>query len=390
MSRQSSQLPQLLLFAFLALHASFFLMWLLGLWGAEAEQGDWYHLKVVGEHFVAGDRDHLYEAGEHAINPGYYWRYPPFALYLVAPLAWVSNPVAYGLMAGLGIGAVVAVLGLLVELAPPGEGRVEWTLAIVFSAPMLTMLVAGQNSALIALCVMGAAALWTRGRVLPACALLGLLALKPNWGAFFGLYALVRGEFRGAAVMLGVVAGLCVASLPLGTGLWVDFLASSASNEALIVDYEAYKLITLKGFLTGAFGRATWVTGLWGISCLGLLAATVLAWRQPLRPVRQLGLVLLLLVATNPYVSFYDALVLAIPASVWWSDRARWTPWAWWLVGALILVAWTWEQSGFAWISFLDDVGVDWVPPFSLVGPAVSLWLLIEAREAVLRPDGWH
>ena len=113
---------------------------------------------------------------------------------------------------------------LLRRLEPFRHGHPEWLAAIVLSAPALTTIATGQSSALILLCVVGAATLWTRGQVVRACALLGLLAIKPNWGIVFGIMAIVRREWTGAAAMAGVAALLCLLTVPLGLQLWADFL----------------------------------------------------------------------------------------------------------------------------------------------------------------------
>jgi hypothetical protein len=98
---------------------------------------------------------------------------------------------------------------------------------------------------------------------------------------------------------------------------------------------------------------------------------------------RHLGLTLLLAVAVNPYASFYDALVLVLPATVWWADRALWRRGPWLTVGILIAIAWCAEQYVYTWSNVLRPLGADWRPPFSLVGPAVTIWLLLAAREAI-------
>jgi hypothetical protein len=357
-------------------------MWLLTLASNGPVPNDWLHLKIVAEHFVSGEWDHLYSIGENALNPGYYWRYPPFALYFVAPLAWVPETWSYVVLAGVEILALVASLFLLQRLSPFRDMREEWALAIMLSAPALTTIITGQSSGLIMLCVVGAATLWSRERVMAACALLGLLAVKPNWGIVFGLYAVVRGEWRGAAVMLSSVALLCAATIPMGLQVWADFLGISMSNTEILADYESAKLITLKGFLESTLGKTELAFTLWALAATGLLVVTIRAWRTHSPPLRQLSLGLLLAVAVNPYASFYDALVLAVPATVWWAERRDWERRSRWIVGVLLAVAWGSEQWMYSWGAILEAVGVQWRPQFSLVGPAAALWLALAAHQA--------
>jgi hypothetical protein len=370
------------LFPFLAAHALFPAMWLLSVWRRPPTTGDWHHLKTVADHFVAGDWSRLYAVGEQALNPNYFWRYPPFALYLVAPLAWLPEMWAYSFLVGVEIVALAASLWLLRRLEPFREMRAEWFLAIVLSAPMLSTIVTGQSSALIMLCIVGAASLWTRGQFIHACALLGLLAIKPNWGIVFGLMAIVRREWKGAAVMAGVAVLLCVLSFPLGFQLWKDFFGISVGNSFTLADYAPQKLITLRSFLEGTLGRGDLALTVWVIAAAALVVIAVPAWRAPGSPLRCLGIGVLLVVAANPYAFFYDALALAIPATVWWAERDRWARTPWLLVGALLALMWCSEHWLYSWGVAAGVAGMQWRPPVSFVGPATAIWLVLAAGQA--------
>ena len=377
---------RLVLFPFLAAHAIFPAAWFVGVWRNGPAAGDWHHLKTVADHFVAGDWSRLYAVGEQALDPQYFWRYPPFALYVVAPLAWLPDVWAYLVLVGIEIAAVAASLLLLRRLEPFRDMRGEWLLAIVLSAPMLSVIVTGQSSGLIMLCIVGAASLWTRGKVTLACAVLGLLAIKPNWGIVFGLLAIARGEWKGAAAMAGVAALLCALSLPLGFQLWADFLGVSVGHSFTLQDYEPQKHIMLRGFLEGTLGRGDLTFVLWVFAVAVLVVTAVLAWRTPGSPLRHLGLGVLLAVSANPYAFFYDALVLAVPATVWWAERDRWARTPWLIVGALLALTWCSEQWLYSWGMAAGPAGVRWRPPVSIVGLTTAIWLVLAARDAIRRP----
>jgi len=377
---------RVMLLPFLTMHVIFPLMWLIMVVRNGPVHNDWFHLKIVADHFVAGDWTGLYATGEGALNPGYFWRYPPFALYLVAPLAWLPEGWAYTLLAGVEVAALATSLWLLRRFEPGHLTRAEWALAIVLSAPALTTIVTGQSSALLMLCVVGAASLWSRGRVIAASALLGFLAIKPNWGIVFGLLAIARGEWKGAATMAGVAILLCVLSLPLGLQLWADFLGPTTAHAFVLADVDAQKLITFRAFLEGLLGKGDLALILWAIAAAGLTVAAVLAWRAPGPPLRHLGIGLLLAVAANPYAFFYDALVLAIPATVWFAERDRWTPGPWLIVAVLLSLAWCGEQWLYSWGVLARTAGLSWLPPVSFVGPAAAVWLVLAARQAMQSP----
>ncbi len=391
--RRQESLFAILLLPFLALQAIFPALWLMNLALHGPVGSDWRHLKVVADHFVAGDWSDLYETGARAIDPHYLWLYPPYALYLVAPLAWVSISHAYLWLAGIGAVSLLLSLGLLRRLAPPAGMDTEWFLASCLWAPALATLVMGQSSALLLLFVTGAAYVWQRGHALRAHAVLALFAVKPNWGLFFGLLALARLDYRGAFVMMGVVLALCAATIPLGAELWTEFLRASMSNAELFVNYPSYKLISLKGFLDATLGQNPVSTGIWAVAAVALCGTACAAWRVPGPPVRHLALAVLLAVAANPYVNFYDALVLVLPATVWWSERASWRRVPWLVVGWLIAAVWCWEQYSVVWALVLDaQFGVESpFPPFSIVGPAASVWLVIAAQAHIAGAgSGWH
>ena len=379
-----SALLQSLLLPFLAIHVAFFALWFYKLILYGPSEGDWSHLKIVADYFRAGEWSNLYETGDRAINPGYLWRYPPYALYLVAPLAWVPPVVAYALLAGVALASMVTSLVMLRRLAPPAGMDAEWSLAAGLSAPSFSTLVTGQSSGVMLLCLTVAARLFHANYPIRAYALLALFALKPNWGIFFGLFALVRRDYRGALVMGGIVLAMCVVSIPLGTEVWREFFRTSISNAEILNRYAAYKQISLKSFIDSTLGQNPVSTATWVAAVLGLSAIASSAWRVPGPAIRHVGLVVLLAVAANPYASFYDALVIVLPATVWWAERPIWRRLPWLVVGWLIAAIWCWQQYAATWVTLLSELGVPYsYPPFSIVGPAVSIWLVIASREAI-------
>ena len=374
---------RVLLFPFLAAHAVFPAMWLLALVRFGPLPNDWAQLKLTADLFVAGDWASLYAVGDEAANPGYYWRYPPFALYLVTPLAWLSGTGAYAVLAGLGISALAASLALMRKVAPFQEMRTEWVLAIALSAPALTTLTTGQSSGLILLGIAAAAGQWARDRPVAGAAILGLLALKPNWGVVFGFWTLVRGDWKAARTMLAVAALFVAATIPLGVDLWRDFVGTSIPHAFALEGIDSAKLISLRAFLEGVFGRSSWATWLWLLLASAGAAAAVAAWQSPGPPLRQLGIGVLLAIVVNPYAFFYDALVLALPATAWWAEREAWPRGLWLAAGGCIAAIWAGEQWLYSWGFVLSSLlGVPSTPSVSIVGGASLLWLLLAARQA--------
>jgi hypothetical protein len=183
--------------------------------------------------------------------------------------------------------------------------------------------------------------------------------------------------------MLGVTGLLCALTLPLGFQLWADFLGVSVGHSFALAGYETQKLITVKAFLEGTIGKGDLTLSLWAITATALVVTAVLAWRAPGPPLRRLGIGVLLIVSANPYAFFYDALVLAVPATVWWAERDRWSRTPWLVVGALLAVMWCWEQWLYSWGAVAMAAGIWWRPPVSVVGPASAIWLVLASREAM-------
>lgn len=376
---------ELLVLAFCGLHSLFLFLWVVALLSGDADnQRDWYHLWTVGKQVATGDLTHIYSVDSlesAAADAQYFWRYPPFALYLVWPLSWLGEHAAYAVLVSIELVAMVGALWLLFRTEGTVPAAPAWAVAVLCSAPALSTLILGQSSGLLLLVVVVAAWLWRHDRPLLACALLGVLAFKPNWGLFFGLYALGSREWRGAGVMAAVVAGLCLVSLPLGTHLWTDFLGSALSNGEVLVEYEAFKQITLKGFLAAVVPGQAVATWIWAGCALALLGLTCWIWqrlRALERGVHGLGIAVVLAVALNPYGSFYDALILAFPATLWWTSRRLYMPAIWRGIGLCIAVIWIWEHFSMYYSGLFESAGWPVTAPFSLIGPLSVLWLIGE------------
>jgi energy-converting hydrogenase Eha subunit G len=71
-----------------------------------------------------------------------------------------------------------------------------------------------------------------------------------------------------------------------------------------------------------------------------------------------------------------------IPAVIWWASRnTYWSKAAWRTIGALIAFIWVWDQAVFYYAGAARSLGLitAGTPIFSLVGPALGLWVLLEA-----------
>ena len=369
-----------LLRIFLLTHLFFPISWL---WSQVAsgqpDQRDWFYLRLAGERVLQRDWSNIYSS----IDEGFLWRYPPFALYLAALLAMLNPRAAYWLIVLIAVGALALSLVLMRDaLQPPDFTFV--CLAVATSASFTSVLVTGQSSPLIALTI--AAGVWSvlRGNATLPFVFFGLLAIKPNWLPVFAVYFLIRRQIRGLATMVMVGVGILLAGLPLG--VTSDFVDASLRNSELLDRFPAYKVITMRSFL----GALTDSPGYWVVVLLILGACGLYVWRPASRiPVpRQLAVVVLITITANPYVAFYDGLVVMIPAIIWWASRHTYASKAGWrAIGALIAFIWIWDQAVFFYAGLARSFGLiaTGTPSLSMVGPALALWVVIEAFDARAR-----
>lgn len=362
-------------------------LWLAYLWlnrdDPASWQRDWFCFYSAGGRFLEAGPVTVYL--EECIDT-YYWLYPPYLLYPYA-LASFLSPFAYY---GLATGAIVALTAWSLKLlgsALPSERPFETlALLVIASAAFFATLATGQHSALLLTGIAGA--LWAmRGdRHFTAGLFLGLLGIKPNWAVFFVAWLLVTRRWRALGGMALVGAVMIVSTFPMGVGPWEAYLTAGPAGVVELLDprrgdytYPAHKLVTLEAFARSTLGALSPVPGklLWLALELIVLAACLLVWSR-VRDVRdQLAMAVLVVVAANIYVEFYDALVLAVPAAVWWTGRRRYSPGTWPLVGVAAGAIWTWQ-----WIWAVGSPGPGWP---SLVGGFLAVWIIAEAWR-ILRP----
>lgn len=186
-----------------------------------------------------------------------------------------------------------------------------------------------------------------------------------------------------------VGAAMILSTLPMGLDAWRAYLVAGPAGVGDLLDpatgeysYPAHKLVTFEAFarstvgaLSSAAGQVAWVA----LELFALVVCLVVWLRSP--DVRdQLAITVLVAVAANLYVEFYDALVLAVPAAVWWTSRARYRPGTWRLIGAAAASIWVWH-----WIWAVGSPGPDWP---SLVGGFLAVWMAAETSRAFRTSSG--
>jgi hypothetical protein len=340
-----------------------------------ASDGDWFVLREVARSFLAGDWSSIYSDRELPTGT-YYFRYPPFVLYLIAPLALIPPMAAYVVVCATQLAAAAGTLWVLCRIRRPAEIRI--LIAGVFGSAALAHVVnSGQNSALLALVIGVAAYGLATGRNVLAGVCVGLLACKPNWLPVFAAFVLWRGGLRAGLALVLTAASLILSTLPLGAGLWREFFSMTAGAGRIAAIYEAYMEITLLASLKSVLGWTALAKIVWGGAVAVLTALVVRAVRDGRPTVRSVALVTLFAIVANPYVSFYDGFVLVVPATLWIANRDEYPARAWWIIGGVIATYWLWDMGIFY---YKYAVPVFSEPRVSAAGIILTAWLLTEAR----------
>jgi hypothetical protein len=188
-------------------------------------------------------------------------------------------------------------------------------------------------------------------------------------------------------VLLGV-ALLVLSSLPLGLGLWADYFAVSRQVGSLAFTGELapWKHQTLLAFWTWVLDDPDAIRAAWLASAALAGVAVFASWGRTSRPTslaspasparlprlpRLYAQAVLFVVAVNPYLFYYDGLLLAVPALVWALDPDRAADGRFrQACGALLAAIWIWQHVAMF-------ARYDGCPP--LIGPLCLAWLVLDA-----------
>ncbi|MEN8143443.1 MAG: glycosyltransferase family 87 protein [Gemmatimonadota bacterium] len=353
--------------------------WLISVWQNRLNpafwQRDWYVAWSAARAFLETGTEGLYSTD---FSTGYFWLYPPYALYAWIPAALLPPAVAYALLLAVVMGATGWALILLRRSLPAGARFDTVALAVFASSAFISVFVMAQNSALILLLVAGALWALKQDKEILAGLLIGLLGFKPNWVLGFVLWLAVTRRWRTLGATAAVGALMLASTAPMGWGIWDAFLTSSEGWRAVVMNTDAYplnKLITTHSFFQNVLGLGSgaghW---LWLVSEALVLAVCLRVWLRSQSVAQQVAVTVLAVVSANIYTNFYDGLVLAVPAAVWWMSRARYSIVAWRGIGVAVGAIWLLQ-----WISIYTPL---WPGEYSLVGAGVFAWLLLEATSS--------
>jgi alpha-1,2-mannosyltransferase len=271
------------------------------------------HLLWQGELATIFDPQRFFAAHEAALQTAVGFSpfpYPPSALWVVAPLAFLP-----GLLGPLvWHGVPFALLAWLV--ARQAERRWYAAAALLLAPAALDNIAAGQNAFLSGALLCGGLVL-LKSRPVLAGVLIGLLSFKPQFGILLPFVLLAGGHYRTFITAAAVTVGLVLASLLLfGTEPWrIYFESAMPSHRRFLESGAGFAILTMPsvfnaGRLLGLPVTIDYV--LQGAVALATIAACTFAYsRRSIAPEIKAPLAMVGTFLVTPYCSGYDLVIVA-------------------------------------------------------------------------------
>lgn len=377
----SSRLRVALHVGLLVLGVGAFALWLGFVWIERHDltvwDKDWYCFYSAGKTFLAEGASQTYI---RPCNENYFWMYPPYMLYPWAAVSRLAPLTVYLLVMAEVAAATGLGLGFIRSTFRDVASIDTVVMFVVGSAALLSTLVVGQHSALLLLGAAGALWAMRSDRDLVAGAFLGLMGIKPNWAAVFVLWLLVTRRWRALAAMTAVGTLMILSTLPMGYDAWHTYLTlvpehvrTLLNSDVARMTYPAHKLITAEAFARSTAGVLSPAAGtaVWLALDIAVLSAALFVWIRSTSVSDQIAVAVLAAIAANVYAEFYEALVLAVPAAVWWARGAGAPRGPWLVAGGAAFTIWLTQ-----WIWALGSPGPGWP---SVVGGLLTVWVVAEA-----------
>lgn len=264
-----------------------------------------------------------------AETPFYGWHYPPFLLFVAAPLAKLPYLAALALWQAATLLLYLAMLRLVlrtIRLRPEDGGDMLaaqplWLLLAVASPAAFVNIYHGHNGFLTAALVGTALALLDR-RPIVAGILFGLLSYKPQFGMLIPLVLLVSGRWRAfAAAGASVLALAALTTLTFGWEIWQAFVGSMPFTREVVLEQGGtgwHKIQSVFSWVRMWGGSVHLAYLLQGTVTASLALALAWLWRSAAAfPLKAAALIVASILAT-PYSLDYDFVALA-PAIAWFA-----------------------------------------------------------------------
>ncbi len=264
---------------------------------------------------LAAYAPHLLLVAERAVFPAsrgvFVWTYPPPFQLVVAPFSLVPYGWALAGWTAAGLAAY-----LVVVKRAAGGARTALLPALAFPGVFMNA-TQGQTGFLLT-GLMGGGLLMMESRPWLAGVLLGLLAVKPQFGLLLPLVCLAGGRWKTAVAGAGTALAVsAVATLAFGSTAWMGFLEAAARSGdylaagALPVEKDPSVFAAL--ILLGA--PVLWALIIHLIQAVVAVPLAWPMWRRGPADMAAAAAILATLIAL-PYLFDYDLALLAVPIAV--------------------------------------------------------------------------
>lgn len=283
---------------------------------------DFSSFYAAGSLVLEGKAGEVYDAATHYAReqqlfgpdtPYYAWLYPPFFLFVAAPLALLPYWLALAVWQASSFALYLAVIGTILRRVRRGTDVWLWLPAAAAFPAVFVNLGHGQNGFLTA-GLFGAALCMLHVRPVIAGILFAMLAYKPQFALVIPLALLAAGQWRAIAAATLAVAGLVAATtLVFGLDIWWAFAASTEMSRKLLLEQGEV------GFekLQSAFAAVR----MWGGSValayavqtalsLTVIAGAAWAWRVPGDAAIKAAVLVLATLLASPHTLDYDLMLL--------------------------------------------------------------------------------
>lgn len=248
-------------------------------------------------------------------TPFYAWLYPPIALLIVYPLAFL--PYLWALTVWL-ITGLIAYLAALWRIIPQG---VTLSAGLAFPAVLLTV-EHGQN-AFITTSILAWTLLLLHERPVAAGMIIGVLAFKPQLAVLIPVALMAGGHWRAVTAAAAACLGLAALSVFLfGIDAWSSYfaitpLARDVLDLGLVPHFKMQTVYAAVRLLGGTAEAAYVVQALAALSAAGFVTW---AWHRSTDHDMQNAALIAAVPLATPFLLDYDLMILVLPIA--WMARA--------------------------------------------------------------------
>ena len=252
-----------------------------------------------------------------AATPFYGWHYPPFFLFVAAPLALMPYLVALLVWQAVTLGLyVLSIRSIVRSLAPDciGGGRWLWLL-LATAFPAVFVNIGHAHNGFLTAALIGFALVLLERRPIAAGILIGLLAYKPQFGLMIPLALMAGGYWRVIAAAAATVGALILAATAaFGVEVWQAFFDSTHFTRTTVLEAGEtgwHKIQSIFAWARMWGASVSFAYGAQLVAILALAAGLIWLWRSGASFALKAAALCIAALLATPYSLDYDMMMLA-------------------------------------------------------------------------------